>query len=1008
MQNKFIIDQEINLNDFDFLKTKVYADNLTKIIKNTEPNKVFTIGLFGNWGTGKSSIVKTSQEQIEKDNKNIKFVTYDAWQYVNDSFRRMFLRKLREELKYEETDLMKKFYQNEAMDVGSKYQLSKTRLTWILIALIIILLIISFIPFKNIDYKFSIYSIIPLLGLLITIISGAFHQLKVSVSKPHFFAPEQFEECFIEIVANSLSKSSKALKWVKGDKSVQNLEKLVIVIDNIDRCSNDIAYGLLTDIKTFFSSVPYSIVFVIPVDDDALKKHIINHSHNRELCHQESEEFLRKFFNVSLRIKPYNETDLYAFAEQIALKSNLKLKPETINVASKEYARNPRRIIQLFNNLLVEKNFDVEFSEENETLICCVLIIREEYPNYYQSLINSPKIFNDPDYEINDQEAKDGAEMLKRFIRIAQITVGKVDLNVLNRILTNTHNQFIDIPIDIKDAINTFDHKKVLEVWEDDWEVIFPYIINRISNAGKNDLIDTDLVAYFDLLTNISTRFPLNEALCKRIDENVVPYLSIVIEKTQNHDNLCSYALLREQQNDNGIKNTLINEATRTKDQPKDPYWGKLFKAVLKNFKDKSSSQALSSTFEHFHDYATGIDFSRDQIEYLMSDEYVQGRINALPVVDQDTKEPVIDVETEEYRRVKWIFQNKENISDIAYSHFFTNVIGDITIDVRLKNKTDEDIVKLLNFINPILSLIPDKKLKKQPETLYALIVHSRKMSHPSYPNAPQHDIQKSFFDDSLENDKHITEIIDFVINILRIANNETNVREEIKKLLQVKSLDNEFLDLVKKGFDLHPILDLVFEYDGEFSNPDRLTLLEHCFLQKSDGSFLVSEEKAKSKLRDLLTFAPNDDSGKVYSLFDRLIKHKRYEDISKDLIIEKDSAFINNLPKSLLNIAIDSFNKDNHNDYSSNFEFMSAILRHGSKEQKHFVVLNLTDKLDKNIDIGNTLSLIETMEDISSFDETGLLLSHLGSYEKLHSESADEEVLERTRQLIEKLKINS
>lgn len=73
MRNKFIIDQEINLNDSDFLKTKTYADNLTKIIKKSRPNKVFTIGLFGNWGTGKSSIVKTSQQDF--DETKIKFIT---------------------------------------------------------------------------------------------------------------------------------------------------------------------------------------------------------------------------------------------------------------------------------------------------------------------------------------------------------------------------------------------------------------------------------------------------------------------------------------------------------------------------------------------------------------------------------------------------------------------------------------------------------------------------------------------------------------------------------------------------------------------------------------------------------------------------------------------------------------------------------------------------------------------------------------------------------------------
>ncbi|MGA9111032.1 MAG: P-loop NTPase fold protein, partial [Smithella sp.] len=92
---------------------------MSKIIKNSEPNKVFTIGLFGNWGAGKSSIIKTSQHEIE--DQKLKFITYDAWQYINDSFRRMFLRKLREELKYEETDLMKKFYENESTDIGNHY-----------------------------------------------------------------------------------------------------------------------------------------------------------------------------------------------------------------------------------------------------------------------------------------------------------------------------------------------------------------------------------------------------------------------------------------------------------------------------------------------------------------------------------------------------------------------------------------------------------------------------------------------------------------------------------------------------------------------------------------------------------------------------------------------------------------------------------------------------------------------------------------------------------------------
>ena len=99
MKRQFIIDEEISLTETnDILKTKVYSDNLKKVILNTPDKKVFTIGLFGSWGAGKSSIIRTAREEIENNNPKIKFITYDAWKYVNDSFRRMFLLKVQQEL----------------------------------------------------------------------------------------------------------------------------------------------------------------------------------------------------------------------------------------------------------------------------------------------------------------------------------------------------------------------------------------------------------------------------------------------------------------------------------------------------------------------------------------------------------------------------------------------------------------------------------------------------------------------------------------------------------------------------------------------------------------------------------------------------------------------------------------------------------------------------------------------------------------------------------------------
>ncbi|OAV72013.1 putative P-loop ATPase [Bacteroidales bacterium Barb4] len=1012
MEHKFIIDKEINLNDSDFLKTKIYSKNMTDIINNSVSNKVFTIGLFGNWGTGKSSLIKTSENDFETENKKkvnkekqVKFITYDAWQYVNDSFRRMFLRKLREGLKYEETDLMKKFYENESTIVGSKYQLSSTRLTFIICGLIILLIILIFLPF-NIEFKIPVYAIFTLLGLLITIISGAFHQLKISVTKPYLFAPEQFEECFKEIASNSLSKTNKVLKWIKDNNSIQNLYKLVIVIDNIDRCSNDVAYNLLTDIKTFLSSEPYSIVFVIPVDDEALKNHIIKNSKGDTDCNKEKEEFLRKFFNVTIRIKPYGETDMYAFAKQICEKSKLNFKPDTINVASKEFATNPRRIIQLLNNLLAEMNYyDVDFAKKNETLICCILIIREEYPEYYKAIINAPKIFND--------EYQGDEEYIKRFIRIAQTALGKIEIANLSRVLTNSYHQFDDIATDIKDAIETFNAEKVLSVWNQEKERISDYIFDRLDNAIKNNLIDTDLVAYFDLIAQINAAYPIETHFTKKIDEKIVPYLSTVISKTKNHDNLCKYALSREEQGYCKLKEEIIRPITIDNGFESRKYMQSLFTAVLIHFNDKESLMKLSPIYNIHHSFINkAIDFSEEQFEYLISDKYIQDRLDELP--RQEDNEILLDTETEEYQKIKWLFENKKNISTITYDCFFAKIIGTTNYNLKMIGKSVDDIAEILDFSNPILKLIPDKRLKEQPQSLYNLIVNDRWIISPRYVNSIDPPLQEpyyrqnNFIDECIATDSHIQNIIDFVINIYRISNNNTKVKNEIDKLLKKYSLNKEFVQLIEKKFTLQPILDSIFDTNDNFSDKDRLAVLLHCFNQEDNkGIYIIADAKSKEKLDKLLTYAQKENSTEVFSLLETLIAQEHYKSILTTLIVAKDSFFANSLPQQILKLAITSFKKENCNDYADNFEFLSVIMQNGTIVQKGYVVKILSEKLDDNQDLEQTLNLIDTMENISDFDSSGLLHSHLDRYQKDNKDSIMPDISDKIKGLKEKTKIN-
>lgn len=76
--SKILLDIEEEEPILDFKK---YVSATSKIIKNSEPR--FSIGIYGEWGTGKTTLMKGILKEIE-NNLDTSVIWFNAWRYENE------------------------------------------------------------------------------------------------------------------------------------------------------------------------------------------------------------------------------------------------------------------------------------------------------------------------------------------------------------------------------------------------------------------------------------------------------------------------------------------------------------------------------------------------------------------------------------------------------------------------------------------------------------------------------------------------------------------------------------------------------------------------------------------------------------------------------------------------------------------------------------------------------------------------------------------------------------
>ena len=243
----------------DLLGYTVHASLLKKVVTN-EKNLPITVGLYGDWGSGKSSILKILEEQLKSDEDTV-VVYFDGWSFESfDDAKMALIQGIVDALEKDE-----RFLAKVKDNVDGAYDALKN----------------AFVKLrKSINWmrvlKFSVKTVVPIAtatatggtSLIIPLLLDAFKDYKGDLAD--LLTGEKAEQ-FLRDAVNTEEEEKKyeAVREFRKDfedliiKSKQG--KIVVLIDDLDRCLPRHIIENLEAIKLFLD-VPKT-AFVVAADN---------------------------------------------------------------------------------------------------------------------------------------------------------------------------------------------------------------------------------------------------------------------------------------------------------------------------------------------------------------------------------------------------------------------------------------------------------------------------------------------------------------------------------------------------------------------------------------------------------------------------------------------------------------------------------------------------------------------------------------------------------------------
>jgi DNA replication protein DnaC len=328
------------------------ARTISGIVRNSNPH--FTIGIYGEWGTGKTTLMKAiernlTEEGVQDKDQKILSIWFNAWKYEREE--NLATLSLMKTVAY-------------ALESHEKFGS------------------VSELIFKGL----TIFGKDLVQEISAKIVSQKGTGLEEVLDQKMRYVHQLYRD---SVYFDGLEKIRNEMKRIRKENG--NEYRVVIFIDDLDRCSPVKALEVLESMKLFLDIEGF--VFIIGLSYKTVTKLI---SHAYKTTGVKGEDYIKKIIQIPIKIPTWTSQNIVDLIEsKIVTNLNLdytKFLLQNSKMVARVVDYNPRQLKRFINNVIIAfETFahktgspTIKFND-----IFLVKILKSEWPEFYSEFIHN-------------------------------------------------------------------------------------------------------------------------------------------------------------------------------------------------------------------------------------------------------------------------------------------------------------------------------------------------------------------------------------------------------------------------------------------------------------------------------------------------------------------------------------------------------------------------------------------------------------------------------------------